>query len=103
MGERGRAAPLRAVQDCSAATGVAVAWALATLILDFGCWLKQWEKALWRRGGLEPYPEGFLQYHILRYTFSPARARRNHVMLGVVVLMLNAGVYARIVRRGIAP
>ena len=44
---------------------------------------------------LEPY-----QHHVLRPTFSPARARRNHVLLGVLVQVLNAGVYALIARGG---
>ena len=59
------------------------------------------QRAAWRAlaraiaAMLEPY-----QHHVLRSTFSPARARRNHVLLGVLVQVLNAGVYALIARGG---
>lgn len=72
----------------------AVAWAFATLALDFGCPLTPWEKDLWRLGGVEPYPEGFLQHHILRARFAAEHARRNHAILGVLVLALNVAIYS---------
>ncbi len=74
----------------------AVAWAFATLALDLGCPLTPWEKDLWKLGGVEPYPEGFLQHHILRARFAAEHARRNHAILGVVVLALNAAIYSLI-------
>lgn len=70
-----------------------VLWAAATLTFDLGCPLTPWEKALWRRGGREPYPEGFLQHHVLRSLASPEHSRRNHSVLGVGVLVLNVAVY----------
>ena len=78
---------------------LAVLWALATLLLDFGCWLTQWEKALWRRGGVEPYPEGFLQHHVLHSNFTAERSRLYHAMLGAAVLALNVAVYSFFVWR----
>ncbi|SRR6266545_2362392 len=72
----------------------AVAWAFATLAFDLGCSLTPWEKAAWRRGGIEPYPEGFLQHHILRTRFAAEHSRRNHTILGVLVLLVNAAVYS---------
>ena len=72
----------------------AVVWAFATLAFDLGCPLTPWEKALLRRGGVEPYPEGFLQHHILRTRFAPEHSRRNHVIVGLVVVALNAVVYS---------
>lgn len=72
----------------------AVAWAFGTLALDLGCPLTPWEKSLWRLGGVEPYPEGFLQHHILRARFAPERARMSHAVLGVLVLVLNAAIYS---------
>lgn len=72
----------------------AVVWAFATLTFDLGCPLTPWEKALLRRGGLDPYPEGFLQHHILRTRFAPEDSRRNHMIAGLVALALNAMVYS---------
>ena len=77
----------------------AVAWAFGTLALDLGCFLTPWEKASWTRGGIEPYPEGFLQHHILRTRFSAEHSRRNHIVLGVLVLALNAAVYSTVLLR----
>lgn len=72
----------------------AVAWAFATLAFDLGCPLTPWEKTFLTRGGIEPYPEGFLQHHILRTRFAPEHSRRNHTIAGLVVLALNAAVYS---------
>ena len=72
----------------------AVVWAFATLAFDLGCPLTPWEKTLLRRGGIEPYPEGFLQHHVLRTRFAPEDSRRNHTIVGLVVLALNAAVYS---------
>jgi Protein of Unknown function (DUF2784) len=72
----------------------AVAWAVATLVLDFGCPLTPWEKGLWKLGGIEPYPEGFLQHHILRARYPAEHTRRNHAVLGVLVLALNVAIYS---------
>ena len=71
----------------------AVAWAGATMLFDLGCPLTPWEKIFWRRGGREPYEEGFLQHHVLRTRFDPAKSRRNHTLLGAFVLALNGVLY----------
>jgi uncharacterized protein DUF2784 len=70
-----------------------VVWATATLAFDLGCPLTPWEKSFWRRGGREPYPEGFLQHHVLRTATSAEHSRRNHIAIGVGVLVLNVVVY----------
>ncbi|MDO8501372.1 MAG: DUF2784 domain-containing protein [Gemmatimonadaceae bacterium] len=76
----------------------AIAWAGATMIFDLGCALTPWEKRFWRRGGREPYEEGFLQHHVLRTRFDPASSRRNHILLGLFAVLLNVVIYALILR-----
>ncbi len=71
----------------------AIAWAALTMTFDLGCPLTPWEKQSWVRGGRVPYDEGFLQHHILRSRFDPAHSRRNHIVLGVFVLLFNVVVY----------
>jgi hypothetical protein len=71
----------------------AVTWAGATMLFDLGCPLTPWEKQFWKRGGREPYEEGFLQHHVLRMKFDPAHARRNHALIGVFVVTLNLVIY----------
>ena len=72
---------------------LAVAWAAAVLTFDLPCPFTHWEKSLWRRGGREPYPEGFLQHHVLRSISSAEYSRRNHIAIGVGALVLNVLVY----------
>lgn len=77
----------------------AVTWAIATMGFDLGCPLTPWEKQSWVRGGRVPYEEGFLQHHVLGSWFNPANSRRDHILLGITVLILNAVVYYYILRR----
>jgi Protein of Unknown function (DUF2784). len=72
----------------------AVVWAFLTLVFDMGCALTPWEKALWKRGGIEPYSEGFLQHHVLRTRFAAEHSRGIHIVLGALALILNLTVYA---------
>jgi uncharacterized protein DUF2784 len=79
---------------------IAVVWGFATLAFDLGCPLTPWEKALLRRGGIDPYPEGFLQHHILRTRFAPEHSRRNHTLLGLLVLAINVALYSAVFLKG---
>jgi len=72
----------------------AVVWASLTLIFDLGCPLTPWEKRFWVKGGVEPYQEGFLQHHVLRFRFKPGNERRNHALLGAAAILFNAVVYS---------
>ena len=72
----------------------AVIWAGLTLMFDLGCPLTPWEKLFWRKGGVEPYEEGFLQHHVLRFRFKPGNERRNHALLGAAAVVFNAVVYS---------
>ena len=72
----------------------AVVWAFLTLVFDMGCALTPWEKALWKRGGIEPYSEVFLQHHVLRTGFAAEHSRGVHIVLGALALILNIAVYA---------
>ncbi len=74
-----------------------VIWAGATMIGDLGCPITTWEKSALRRGGREPYPEGFLQHHVLRTRFDDGNARRNHMILGAIAIALNLAVYVAVV------
>jgi hypothetical protein len=71
----------------------AVAWAGGTMIGNLGCPVTDWEKSALRRGGREPYPEGFLQHHVLRRRFDTTKARRKHALLGTVAIAINVAIY----------
>ena len=70
-----------------------VLWAALVLIFDLGCPLTPLEKQFWVRGGVEPYREGFVQHHVLRTQFSREHERRNHALLGIGAILLNAIAY----------
>jgi len=72
----------------------AVAWAGGTMLFDLGCPITVWEKSSLRKGGREPYEEGFLQHHVLRIRFDAARTRRNHIVLGLAAIGLNLLIYS---------
>jgi hypothetical protein len=73
-----------------------VLWAAGTMLGNLGCPVTTWEKEALRRSGKDPYAEGFLQHHVLRRTFSPGNERRNHILLGILAIGLNVGIYALI-------
>ena len=77
----------------------AVAWAVLTMSTDLGCILTSWEKSLWRRGGREPYPEGFIEHHLFRRRLPLQSAHGYHVALGAAALLLNVIVYAMVLTR----
>ena len=72
----------------------AVVWGGLTLMFDLGSPLTPWEKRFWRMGGVEPYDEGFLQHHVLRFRFRPGNERRNHALLGAAAIAFNAIIYS---------
>ena len=74
----------------------AVIWAAGTMLGNLGCPVTTWEKEALRRSGKDPYAEGFLQHHVLRRTFTPGNERRNHILLGVLAIGLNIGIYTLI-------
>lgn len=79
--------------------GAAVVWAAATLAFDLPCPLTPWEKTQWRLGGVEPYPEGFVQHHVLRTRFAAKHTRASHAIAGLLLLLLNVAFYSLLVLR----
>jgi hypothetical protein len=77
----------------------AVFWSAATLIFDLGCPMTPWEKQLWMKGGASPYEEGFVQHYILRPFSNPVHERRNHVIAGTLIVVVNAIVYLAVFYR----
>ena len=75
----------------------AVVWGAATLAFDLGCPLTPWEKTQWRLGGIEPYPEGFLQHHVLRARVVAEHSRASHAIAGALAFALNLVVYSLVV------
>lgn len=77
----------------------AVGWAVLTMTTNLGCVLTTWEKALWRRAGREPYPEGFIEHYLFRRRLPADSSHRSHVALGAAALCLNLLIYAVVLLR----
>jgi hypothetical protein len=71
--------------------------------IEFAGWicpltpLENWFRA---RAGLAGYGSGFVEHYILPLLYPTALTREVQVVLGVSVLVVNAGIYCWVVRRG---
>jgi hypothetical protein len=77
----------------------AAAWGAA---IEFGGWicpLTPLEQALRRRAGLAPYEGGFLDHYIFPLLYPDGLTPDLQASLGAAVLVLNAGVYALVLRK----
>ena len=63
------------------------------------CPLTPLEKALREAGGLVGYEGGFIAHYILPVLYPAGLTRGIQVTLGVAVTLLNAAIYARVLRR----
>lgn len=72
---------------------LAVAWALATTIMDLGCPVTRWEKELWQAGGRTPYSTGFINRYILRSDAAGPSSHKKHIYLGVAAGVINIVLY----------
>lgn len=67
--------------------------------LGFICPLTPLENSLRQRGGEAGYSGGFIEHYITATIYPAGLTRRIQLVLGVAVLVLNAVVYAIVVRR----
>lgn len=63
------------------------------------CPLTPLEQELRRRAGQGGYHGGFIEHYVGQILY-PSNWRQIHVLLGVVVILLNTGIYAWILTRG---
>jgi len=70
--------------------------------IEFGGWvcpLTPLENRLRRSGGGEGYDAGFVEHYLLPVVYPGGLTREIQVALGVLVILLNAGVYAWLLLR----
>jgi len=71
----------------------AVAWAAYTEFTSTICPLTPWEQALRARAG-EGYTGGFVEHYLLPVIYPSALTPRVQLVLGLLVVALNAAIYA---------
>jgi hypothetical protein len=77
----------------------AVLWAAAIEFAGWICPLTPLENWFRARAGLAGYGSGFVEHYILPVLYPTSLTREVQVVLGVSVLVVNAGIYCWVVRR----
>lgn len=77
----------------------AVAWGAWTEFTATICPLTPWENALRRDAGAAGYEGGFIEHYVVPVIYPGALTSQAQIVLGVVVLALNAVVYALVWRK----
>jgi hypothetical protein len=74
-------------------------WGALIEFVGFTCPLTPLENWLRQRGGERGYAGGFIDHYIVPIVYPPGLTREVQLVLGTLVLLLNAWVYARVWRR----
>ena len=77
----------------------AALWAMAVEYANIPCPATPIEKWLIRKEGLEAYEGGFIEHHILSILYPGQLENSTRIVLGTAVLLLNVGIYWKILRR----
>ena len=77
----------------------AAIWGVMIEFAGWYCPLTTSENALLRRAGEAGYSNGFLEHYIFSIIYPTGLTRGMQVALGVLVLMINVAVYARLAQR----
>jgi hypothetical protein len=72
----------------------AVIWGVGVELTGVVCPLTPLENALRQRGGQHGYGGGFIEHYVLPVLYPEALTREAQVLLGLLALGLNVGVYA---------
>jgi hypothetical protein len=76
----------------------AAAWGVTIELAGLFCPLTRLENWLLRRAGLAGYSGGFLAHYIFALIYPAGLTRGIEVVLGIVVLAVNIGVYVKVLR-----
>ena len=80
----------------------ACVWGAALELFGLLCPLTPLENALRRAGGAADYTGGFVEHYLAPLVYPPGLTPRLQILLGVSVLLVNAGLYGYLIwiRRG---
>ncbi len=76
----------------------AVAWGIAVEVLHLPCPLTRWENLFRHLAGQDGYGGGFIEHYILTLIYPAGLTANIQLLLGTVVILINAVVYARLIR-----
>lgn len=78
----------------------ALVWGASIEFIGWWCPLTPLENALRRGGGGTTYHSGFIEHYVLPIIYPPGLTREVQIVLGTLVLLVNAAVYGWLWRRG---
>ena len=76
-----------------------VAWGALIEFAGWICPLTPWEQSLRQLAGAKGYAGGFVEHYVLPILYPEGLSRDVQIVLGVLVLAINAVAYALIIRR----
>lgn len=74
-------------------------WGALISFTGWVCPLTPWEQRLRRLGGEAGYRGGFIDHYLLPVLYPEGLSRGHQIVLGLLVILVNAAVYARLVSR----
>ncbi len=74
-------------------------WGVVVQWMSWVCPLTPLENWFRARGGVATYPDGFVEHHVLPVLYPIGIGPRLHWVLGLVVLVANAAIYATVFHR----
>lgn len=77
----------------------AVIWGALIEFAGWICPLTPWEQSLRRLAGERGYSDGFVEHYLFPLVYPEGLTRNVQIVLGVLVLVINATAYAFILRR----
>lgn len=76
----------------------AAVWGVMIELFGWWCPLTRWENELLARAGREGYSGGFVAHYLMPLIYPPGLTRGMEIAIGVLVLVVNAAIYVRVVR-----
>lgn len=76
----------------------AAAWGMLVEMAGWYCPLTRWENYFLRAAGRMGYDGGFLDHYVMPLIYPSGLTRGMEIILGILVLAINVGVYVRVFR-----
>ena len=76
----------------------AAIWGSLIELAGWWCPLTKWENYFLRRAGQAGYGGGFIEHYLMPVIYPAGLTREVEVAIGILVLAVNAGVYAKVFR-----
>ncbi len=77
----------------------AAVWGVLIEFAGWYCPLTTWENTLLRRAGQAGYSNGFIEHYLFALIYPQGLTRSMQVAIGVVVIVVNVAIYARLAQR----